>query len=431
MSDVAAEATRSTRLRDDADFRRYWWARTLSTTGTVITLIALPVLVYRLSGSAFLTALVSALEAAPYVIFGLFAGALSDRWNRRLLMVNADLLNAALVASVPLAHWLGLLTVPHVLLVAFAGPAIAVFFDGANFGALPMLVGRDRITQANAVVYGSATAVESVMPSLVGVGIAVLHPATLLALDALSFAASALFINGIARPLHDGSRERSPLSRTVLLADIKEGVVYLARHAGVRTMTIISLIQCIAAGGFVALMVVWCDRVLGIGTEGWRFGLVYSGWAVGAMGAAVVLPRMLHKANPAQITLLALPFAAVFGLATAGVAQTWQLATFGLLLWSAVYTLVTINSISYRQQVTPEHLLGRVNTAGRMLAWGVGWTIGALAGGALGTLIGVRDAMTTMAALSFVAVAVAWTSPLRGLAVGRDHPIAEDVSASR
>ncbi|MBA2716724.1 MAG: hypothetical protein H0U51_06695, partial [Propionibacteriales bacterium] len=109
-------------------------------------------------------------------------------------------------------------------------------------------------------------------------------------------------------------------------------------------MTIISLIQCIAAGGFVALMVVWCDRVLGIGTEGWRFGLVYSGWAVGAMGAAVVLPRMLHKANPAQITLLALPFAAVFGLATAGVAQTWQLATFGLLLWSAVYTLVTINS---------------------------------------------------------------------------------------
>ncbi|MBA2716726.1 MAG: MFS transporter [Propionibacteriales bacterium] len=87
---MAAEATRSTRLRDDADFRRYWWARTLSTTGTVITLIALPVLVYRLSGSAFLTALVSALEAAPYVIFGLFAGALSDRWNRRLLMVNAD-----------------------------------------------------------------------------------------------------------------------------------------------------------------------------------------------------------------------------------------------------------------------------------------------------------------------------------------------------
>lgn len=61
-----------------------------------------------------------------------------------------------------------------------------------------------------------------------------LHPATLLALDALSFAASALFINRIARPLHDGSRERPPLSRTVLLADIKEGVVYLARHAGVR-----------------------------------------------------------------------------------------------------------------------------------------------------------------------------------------------------
>jgi MFS family permease len=381
MTDTAMQPPGQVRLRNDADFRRYWWARMLSTTGTVITLIALPVLVYRLSGSAFLTALVSALEAAPYVIFGLFAGALSDRWNRRLLMVNADLLNAALVSSVPLAHWLGILTVPHVLLVAFAGPAIGVFFDGANFGALPMLVGRDRIAQANAVVYGSATAVESLLPSLVGVGLAVLHPATLLALDALSFAASALFLNGIARALHDGSRERPPLSRTVLLADIKEGVVYLARHAGVRTMTIIVMIQSVAAGGFVALMVVWCDRVLGIGTEGWRFGLVYSGWAVGAMGAAVALPLLLRKASPAKIALLGLPFSAVFGLATAGAAQTWPLATLGLLLWSTAYSLVTINSISHRQQVTPEHLLGRVNTAGRMLAWGVGWTIGALAGG--------------------------------------------------
>ncbi len=64
------------RLRDDPDFRRYWLARALSITGSMVTAVALPVLVYRLSGSTLLTALVTALEAAPYMLTGLFAGAL-------------------------------------------------------------------------------------------------------------------------------------------------------------------------------------------------------------------------------------------------------------------------------------------------------------------------------------------------------------------
>src|SRR5829696_4200524 len=99
------------RLRDDPDFRRYWLARVLSITGSMVTAVALPVLVYRLSGSTFLTALTTALEAAPYLLTGLFAGALSDRWNRRRVMVSADLVNAVLIGSIPVAHLLGVLTV--------------------------------------------------------------------------------------------------------------------------------------------------------------------------------------------------------------------------------------------------------------------------------------------------------------------------------
>lgn len=99
-------------LRDDRDFRRYWWARVLSTAGSGVTLVALPVLVYRLTGSTVLTALVSALEASAYVVFGLLSGARSDRHDRRAIMVGADLLDAALLASVPVAYWLGALTVP-------------------------------------------------------------------------------------------------------------------------------------------------------------------------------------------------------------------------------------------------------------------------------------------------------------------------------
>ncbi|MGI8577320.1 MAG: hypothetical protein ACR2KG_05250 [Nocardioidaceae bacterium] len=252
-----------------------------------------------------------------------------------------------------------------------------------------------------------------VLPSLVGVSLAVVHPATLMAVDALSFVASALFIRAIRRMLQDPRRQLYQVSAMAMRADIKEGLSFLLRHGGVRTMTIVGAAQCLAGGGFVALLVVWCDRVLGVGTSGWRFGLVYSAWSVGALLASITLPRILRYASPATVALRVIPFSAVLGVVTT-FAGRWELAAIGMFCWSIVYTLVVVNTISYRQQVSPEHLLGRVNTAGRMLSWGMRWTLGALAGGALGSAVGVRPAMTTMAALGLVAVAVAWTSPLRG-----------------
>src|SRR5215218_5038717 len=123
----------------DREFLRYFLARQLSVAGSIVTLVVLPIIVYRTSGSASLTALVAACEAAPYLLFGLFSGALTDRWNRQKVMVAADILNTLVVASLPLADLFAEVTVPHVLVVAFLGPTIGVFFDGAVFGALPML----------------------------------------------------------------------------------------------------------------------------------------------------------------------------------------------------------------------------------------------------------------------------------------------------
>ncbi len=409
MTSVATEV-RGT-LRADPDFRRYFLARLLSECGTVITLIALPVLVYRLSGSAPLTATVSMLEAAPYVLFGLLAGALADRLDRRRLMIVADVADALLMASVPVAYLLDALTVPHLMVVAFGGPAIAVFFDGANFGALPVLVGTDRIARANAMVWSSATAAEIVLPSLVGLTLAFLHPSALLGIDALSFAASAALVGTIARSLQDPARARTRPTVRSVLADIRVGIEFLVRHAGVRTMTIVGALQCVVGGCFVSLMVVWLDRVLDVGTEGWRFGLVWSSWSVGALVATLSLPRLLDRMSPAAITLAALPVATVLGIATS-FATAWPLAALGLLGWSVAYTMVVVNSVSYRQQVTPEHLLGRVNTVGRMLAWGVGWTAGAAAASGLSSLLGVARTLHLVAFIGVLTVLVAWTSPL-------------------
>jgi MFS family permease len=407
------------RLRDDSDFRKYWLARTLSFTGSMVTAVAMPVLVYRLSGSTLLTASVTALEAAPYLLTGLFAGALSDRWNRRRVMVSADLVNAMVIGSVPLAHLLGVLTVAHVLVVAFTVQAVYSFFDGANFGALPVLVGRARVAQANSAVWTASSLIELFVPTLAGLALAVLNPADLLVLDALSFVASAIAVRAIVRAMSEPRAGQAPLRPRVIFADIAEGVRFLIRHPGVRTMTMIGTLQSFAGGGFVGLMVVWCDRILHVGTSGVRFGIVWGAWGIGGLVAAVGLPRLLRRLAPAAITLYAVPASAVLGVVTALVPQ-WELAAIALLLWGSAYILVIVNSISYRQQVTPEQLLGRVNTAGRMLSWGVGWTLGSITGGVLGSHYGIRIAMVVMGLFGFAGVAVAWTSPLRGIAASHD-----------
>ena len=407
------------RLRDDPDFRRYWTARALSITGSMVTAIALPVLVYRLSGSTVLTALVTALESAPYLLTGLFAGALADRWNRRRVMITADCVNAVLVGSVPVAHLLGVLSIAHVLVVAFTVQSVYTFFDGANFGALPVLVGRARVAQANSAVWTASSLIELFVPPLTGLTLAVLDPASLLTLDALSFAASAFAVRGIVRAMSESRAGQPPLRPRVVLTDIGDGLRYLIHHAGVRTMTIVGSVQSFAGGGFMALIVVWCDRVLHIGTSGLRFGLVWGTWGIGGLIAALSLPRLLKRMPPAAITLYALPVSALLGVLTP-LSPDWVAAAFATLVWGSAYVLVIVNAISYRQQVTPEKLLGRVNTAGRMLSWGVGWTLGSVVGGVLGNAFGPRTGMVLMGLCGCVGVVFAWTSPLRRIAAGQD-----------
>jgi len=253
---VTARAATTRDVLEDGQFRWFLLSRGLSNVGSVATYIALPVLVYRSSGSASLTALVAACEAAPYLLLGLFSGALTDRWNRKRVMVAADVASTLLLATIPLAHAFAQVTIAHVLVVAFLGPAIGVFFDGAVFGAIPVLVGRDQIAVANSLTWSIQSLTEIVVPSVVGVMLAFLDPSWLLGADAVTFAASAACIAAITRPLYDAARVRARLSVSGVLADIGEGLTYLWRHEGVRTMTLIGALQCVCGGGFMALYVV-------------------------------------------------------------------------------------------------------------------------------------------------------------------------------
>ena len=413
--------TETARLRGDRDFVRFWGARQVSVAGSLVTMVALPVLVYRLSGSASLTALTTVLEGLPYVLFGLFSGALADRLDRRRVMVVADLLCAATIISVPIAYEVGALTIGHGLVAAFVTQSLFTFFDGGALGALPTLVGRERIGEANAAIWGFGGVLDLSIPMITGVALAVLHPADLLAMDALSFVASALLIRSIRRPLTGDRGHLPPFSARQILTEVGEGVRYLWGHLGVRAMTIIGLLQSVAGAGFMALAVPYVDRLLGIGTSGWRFGMVFSAWGVGGILAAAITPRLLRRHTTGWVTLAFLPVSAIAGI-TVTLARHWLLATALMIVWGIAYQVVIINSISYRQQVTPEHLLSRVNTAGRMLSFGVGWTGGALVAGALARVLDVGEVMLAMVCAGVVAAAYAWMSGVRTVAAEPGEP---------
>ncbi|HEX9236638.1 MAG TPA: MFS transporter, partial [Actinomycetota bacterium] len=240
----------------DSEFRRFFTARTISFAGSSLTYVALPVLVYSLTRSPLLTGVVAGFEAVPYLLFGLFAGALADRWNRRRLMVVSDVLSAAALGSLPAAAAFGALTVGQVLAVAAIAPTLFVFFDAANFGAVPVLVGRDRIPAANSAIWAAATIGDITAPAAAGALLAIVAPTSLIGIDAATFAASAFLIRAIRRPLSDPGRALvSGLAG--LRTDVAEGVRFLVRHSTVRTMTVLGACQSIAGGAFVGQMVVW------------------------------------------------------------------------------------------------------------------------------------------------------------------------------
>jgi predicted MFS family arabinose efflux permease len=198
----------------------------------------------------------------------------------------------------------------------------------------------------------------------------------------------------------------------MLVGDVVEGVRYLVGHPGVRSMTVIGMLQSVGGAGFMGLAVVWTDRVLGIGTSGWRFGLVFSVWGIGGIVASWLVPRSLRRTTAARLTLLAIPVSGAAGLAVA-LSTGWTFAVLGMTVWGTAYQIVLLGSLTYRQQVTPENLLSRVNTAGRMLSWGIGWPVGATGAGLLAEHIGVRPTMIAVVCAGVLGAVFAWTSPLR------------------
>ena len=251
----------------DADFIRWYASRSISVAGTAASAVALPLLVYRTSASPALTAAVVGLEALPYLLFGLFAGAAADRLDRRRMMVAADLACALMLATVPVAGLLGVLSPWHVMAVAFGVGCGFCWFDAAAWGAFFRIVGKSGVTRANSIVWSTEVTLEIAAPAAAGLLAAATDPAAVLAVDAATYLVSAALLAGLRTDLTPAA----PSTRR-WWSEIAEGWRHLWAMPVVRTLTAAGFGFNVAVGGVLGLLVVHADRVLGLSPADRRIG---------------------------------------------------------------------------------------------------------------------------------------------------------------
>lgn len=393
-------------LWSDIPFRRFLLARAISWAGSAITLIALPLLLFQRTGSVGLTAALTALEALPYLAFGLIAGALADRWSRRRIMVVASIANATVLATVPITDAMHLLGPTHLLIVAFTSAGLAVFFDAASFAALPALIGKDRLPAATSISVSTSTVIGMAGPPAGGTLAATLGAANVLAVDAISFLLAAAVIAGlpIGRPAPAPHRRR-------FAADIAEGLRYIWRQPLIRSLTLLGIGNSMTAGAVLGLLVATAVHHLGLPDTDARIGLLYGACGLGTLIAGIALPRLTRIAPIGWITLggLAANWALLLGWTFT---TAIPLALLILCAWQATNSLVTINGILARQQLSPDHLQGRVNATARMIAWG-GQPLGAATAGTLAEHWSIQTALLITGSAVACAALLGLLTPLR------------------
>lgn len=398
-------------------FADLWTADTVSGFGTYITTMSLQVLVVlTLGGTAADVGLLNAARWLPYLVLGLFAGAIVDRMRRRPIMIGTDLGCAALLALIPLLWWLGALNL-LVLCVIVAGLGLLTLFGGAaSMSFLPRLVPRESLLAANARLDQSAAVTQTSGPVLAG-GLVTLIGAPLAVLvDAVSYLVSAVALTRIRldEPRVGHVREPGALRR-----EIGEGLRWVYRHRTLAPMAITG------HGWFLfnsMLNTVFTPFVLlSLHLNAFELGIALAAAGVMGLVGALAATRVGTSWGVGRTVIVGnamMPIAwAVIALAPAagpGIGRWLVVAVLavGQGIYGLALGLENANEMGFRQAITPDALQGRVNTTIRSINRAA-IVVGAPIGGFLADGIGYRPTLW-IAIAGFVVVTVALAlSPFR------------------
>ncbi len=366
------------------NYQRLWSATALSNLADGMVQVALPLLALSITRSPVAIASVLLAARLPWLVFALQAGALADRLDRRRTMVNVALARFLLIGFLAVIAAANAEQLWILYLVAFALGIGETLFDTAGQSVLPMVVVGDDLSRGNSRLFAAEVSLNRFVGPPVGgllVGIAV-------SLAFLSSAACYL-LAAVALALMTGRYRAlsaaSPRSR--LRTDIREGVQYLWNDTLLRTLALLVGAMNLSVMATVAVLPVFAVAPGPMGLSALTFGLLLAAGAVGSVIGAFGVQRwqqklgratllrlgMLAAAATCAAPLLTQPILVAAGLAVAGV---------GEMCWDVI-------TVSLRQRIVPEHMIGRVNAGYRLVGFGT-MPVGAALGGVLGERLGLR-----------------------------------------
>lgn len=376
------------------NYWRLFGASAISNLADGVFMIILPLLAVRITDSPLLIAGLGVAGRLPWLVFVLFAGALADRLDRRITMRNVQLIRAAVFVGLTALAVMDLLSLPLLYVVALGLGVAETLFDTAAQSIMPSIVDRDQLSNANGKLYG----VELVMNQFVGppLGGLLIGLSVPLALGGsaggyLLAAVGLTLIVGRFKPERSGPKTR-------ITADIAEGFRYLWNHRLLRTLAIMVGVLNFTATAVMAVFVLYAVAPGPMGLSEPQFGLFMTTFALGSVTGSFVAARLERRFGRVPLLFVSVLVLSL-GLSVPAFTTNPFVIGGGFVLSGLFVVVWNIITVSLRQRIVPDHLLGRLNSAYRLFAWGT-QPLGALLGGVIAELIGLRALFLVAAMIS-------------------------------
>lgn len=366
-------------------FTRFFLGQALSYVGDGLRTLAIPLLVFRLTGSAASLGITFALEITPFALFSLIGGSLADRLERRTLMLVCDGIRFTIMVLFALAYATHVLTLPllysGVVLLSICG----AIFVSCQAPSIPYLLGKAGAKGAVAALFATEQGVNLIAPPIGGALFNLVGPLPALSLNALTYLTSQV---SIASVRDFGPERPSGLPDVIeVVADVVIGWKFLMRDAALRTLTFAQLfVNGFAAMGFV-VVIPYLKREFGAGDQ--TVGLAFGAISIGTVIGSVISGRThwpFGRALTAAFVLDSLCWSPTIWTHSLGVAVGAMTAA------SACGIYAVSSLVAWRMRIIPEEMVGRVFGVVRLVAI-IGMLPGSLLGGWIGDRYGTREAM--------------------------------------
>ncbi len=395
----------------NANFRALWVSSTMGILGGSVTAVVLPIIAaVELGASDFAVAALSGMVFLPWLLFGLPVGVVVDRRRRRPVILVSLVARIVLLATLPAAYWLGVLTTAQLFIVSFLAGLAAVYFTLAEAALIPRAVTKDELIEGNGLMTGSGASADAVGRGLGGWMTQAVGASNSLLVQLAASVASFIAILGLKV---EETIPASPEKRHIW-REMRSGRSYSLSTTPLRVLLLVAALWNLGGNIVVSLIVLLVVRTLG--ENGTWLGFLMAATAVGGTLGGLSVKRLAERFGSGVVWRYSMFPAAAGYAALLLMTPGWGMLPgfFGMFLTGLAISMNIVVSTSFRQRVCPPEMMGRLGSATRMVSWGM-LAVASLLAGVLATTIGVRGGIIIGILIAVLAPFVAARGPLKGV----------------